>query len=89
MDTALAIEALVGFGVKYGGCTEFNTEKEFDDLIWEDERPRPKWSDLLTKWEEIKYIPFEKSELELIKEKVEEMDLKIKELESKIEVEKL
>ena len=57
MDTALAIESLVGIGVKYGGCTEFNTEEEFNKLRWNDERPRPNWVDLVAKWEEIKDIP--------------------------------
>ena len=84
MDTALAIEALVGEGVKYGGCTEFNTEEEFDKLRWNDERPRPKWSDLVAKWEEIKDIPEPKTEMELIQEKNIESETRITELETKI-----
>ena len=83
MDTALCIEKLAGLGVKYSGCTEFNTEEEFNKLRWNDERPRPKWSDLMVKWNEIKDIPEPKTEFELLKEKVDLMDLKINVLEKK------
>ncbi len=83
MDTALVIEALVGFGVKYGGCTEFNTEKEFDALRWNDERPRPKWQDLVAKWEEIKDILIPKTEMELLREEIQELKNRINILESK------
>ena len=81
MDTALAIEALVGIGIKYGGCTEFNTEEEFNKLRWNDERPRPKWVDLVDKWNEIKDIPEPKSEMELLREEMEVLKNRIMELE--------
>jgi len=84
MDTALAIEALVGIGVKYGGCTEFNTEIEFDNLRWNDIRLRPKWVDLVAKWNEIKDIPEQKTRIELLEDKINEMALKIKDLEKEV-----
>ena len=83
MDTAWAIWSLVGYGVKYGGCTEFNTEEEFNKLRWDDLRAKPKWVELVAKWEEIKDNPKPKTKLELLEAKVNEMDLKIKELEEK------
>ncbi len=87
MDTVLAIESLVGEGVKYGGCTEFNTEEEFNKLRWNDERPKPKWVDLVAKWEEIKDIPESKTEMELIQEKLIEYETRIAELEAKAALE--
>ena len=70
MDIALSIEALVGEGVKYGGAFEFNTEEEFNKLRWNDERPKPKWVDLVAKWQEIKDIPEPKTELELLQDEI-------------------
>lgn len=81
MDTTLAIEALVGLGVKYGGCTEFNTEEEFNNLRWNDERPRPKWKDLVTKWDEIKDIPEPKTKLEELEDSLKEAIERIAKLE--------
>lgn len=74
MDIALTIEALVGIGVKYGGCTEFNTEREFNNLRWNDERPKPKWSALVIKWEEIKDIPPPKTKLEALEARIAELE---------------
>ena len=83
MDTALAIEKLVGIGVKYGGCTEFNTKGEYSKLRWEDERPQPTWAELRAKWEEIKDIPEPKTELEILKEDIQILKDKINILENK------
>lgn len=81
MDTAYAIEKLVGLGVKYGGITIKNTKEEFNNLRWNDKRPRPKWAELVIKWEETKDIPEPKSELELLQEEMLELKTQIIELE--------
>jgi len=42
MDVALAIEALVS-EAEYFGSTTANTKECFDDLNWQDARPKPTW----------------------------------------------
>jgi hypothetical protein len=42
MDVALGIEALLPAAEYFGSTTE-NTKKCFDDLNWQDERPKPTW----------------------------------------------
>lgn len=84
MDTTLCIEKVVGLGVKYSGVTEFNTEEEYNKLIWEDERPKPKWSELVAKWEEIKDIPEPKTIIELLQEKQQDLESRIEQLENKL-----
>ena len=79
MQTAIAIERLVGLGVKYGGATQFNTEEEFNNLRWNDQRPRPKWKDLVAKWDEIKDEPLPKS----LQEELDEVKLRLTMLEVK------
>jgi len=73
MDTALTIESLVGFGVKYGGCTEFNTKEEFDKLRWNDVRAKPTWLELTARWDQIKDIPEPKTEIEIMQEEIEDL----------------
>lgn len=53
MDIALAIENLL-LAAKYGGSTTSNTKEQFDALRWEDERPKPTWSEVVASWEQIK-----------------------------------
>jgi len=79
MDTAIAIERLVGLGVKYGGATQFNTEEEFNNLRWNDQRPKPKWSDLVAKWDEIKDEPLPKT----IQEELDELKVRMSLVEMK------
>ena len=83
MDTALAIEKLVGIGVKYGGVTQFNTKGEYSKLRWEDERPQPTWAELRAKWEEIKDDPLPKTELELLREELVNIKLRLDQVEVK------
>ena len=42
MDVALGIEALLPAAEYFGSTTE-NTKKCFDDLNWQDARPKPTW----------------------------------------------
>ncbi len=49
MDVALSIEHLLP-EAEYGGTTEENTQAEFDDLRWEDSRPKPTWSQIEAAW---------------------------------------
>ena len=83
MDTALCIESLIGEGVKYGGCTEFNTEEEFNKLRWNDIRPRPKWVDLVSEWDNIKDIPEPKTELELLQDEINSLKSRMTNQEAK------
>jgi len=42
MDIALGIEALLP-AAEYFGSTTANTKQSFDDLNWQDARPKPTW----------------------------------------------
>ncbi len=42
IDIALGIEALLP-AAQYGGSTTDNTKECFDNLRWEDDRPKPTW----------------------------------------------
>ena len=42
MDVALGIEALIP-SAEYFGSTTDNTEESFDNLVWNDARPKPTW----------------------------------------------
>jgi hypothetical protein len=42
MDIALGIEALLP-AAEYFGSTNANTKECFDDLNWQDARPKPTW----------------------------------------------
>ncbi len=42
MDIALGIEALLP-AAQYFGSTTANTKEAFDNLNWQDERPKPTW----------------------------------------------
>ncbi len=81
MDVALAIEALVGLGVKYFGSTTDNTEEQYNKLQWNDERPKPLWAELIAKWDEIKDIPAPKDEDEFVQEKMDDHESRIKAIE--------
>ena len=45
MDIALSIEALLP-NAQYYGSTTANTEKTFNELNWQDERPKPTWKQI-------------------------------------------
>ncbi len=47
MDVALNIEYLVP-AAKYRGVTNENTEKEYNDLVWEDSRKKPSWDEIVS-----------------------------------------
>lgn len=46
MDIALILHKLVP-SAKYRGSLTDNTEESYNNIIWEDERPKPSWQDLL------------------------------------------
>jgi hypothetical protein len=46
LDVAIGIEELIP-QAKYGGSTFNNTEEEFDNLRWEDVRPKPTWQQVV------------------------------------------
>jgi hypothetical protein len=60
MDVALGIEALLP-AAQYGGSTTDNTQECFDDLRWEDERPKPTWKEIQDAYdalpEDVKHPP--------------------------------
>ena len=74
MDIALAIEALLGLGVKYFGSTTDNTKEAFDNLTWRDVRLKPKWEELLIKWEEIKDNFIYKTKIEELEERLSQLE---------------
>lgn len=85
MDVALAIERIL-IASKYFGCTDENTEEQYDKLRWNDKRiPKPTWEEIVIAWNEIKDLPNfgiirEKSELEL---KIDNLESRLKILEKK------
>ena len=48
MDIAILLN-----NYKYRGSVTANTEQSYNDLIWEDERPKPTWQELQAQWQEI------------------------------------
>jgi hypothetical protein len=81
MDIALAIEHML-YGAKYSGSVTANTQEQYDELDWQDERiQKPKWEDLLNAWNEIKDVQPPKSEMELLQDKIIELENRIKTLE--------
>ena len=52
MDLALAIEKIY-LDAQYFGSTAENTKEQFDNLNWQDERPKPTWKQIQDAW--IKY----------------------------------
>ncbi len=49
MDLALAIEKIY-LDAQYFGSTAENTKDEFDNLNWQDERPKPTWNQIQNSW---------------------------------------
>jgi len=49
IDVALAIEAILP-AAEYFGTTIENTKKCYDDLNWQDSRPKPTWKKLEDVW---------------------------------------
>lgn len=45
MGLAILIEKLVP-AAQYSGAFENNSRREYEDLVWEDQRPKPTWQDL-------------------------------------------
>lgn len=52
MDLALAIEKIYP-NAEYFGATTENSKTDFDNLNWQDERPKPSWKQVQDAW--IKY----------------------------------
>ena len=46
MDIALAIDHLVP-QAKYAGSTSGNDRKTYEDLVWEDDRKKPTWEEII------------------------------------------
>lgn len=44
-DVALALDVLVP-GAAYGGSLTANTKAAYDSIRWEDDRPKPSWTDV-------------------------------------------
>jgi hypothetical protein len=83
VDIALCIEELIGIGAKYFGSTTANTKECFDDLVWNDNRTKPKWEDILICWDQIKdrFIESELSlqeEIKILKDKIQQLESKSK-----------
>ncbi len=49
LDVALAIEALLP-AAEYFGSTTANTKECFDNLQWQDNRPKPNWKQIQDAW---------------------------------------
>ncbi|WP_027366926.1 hypothetical protein [Desulfocurvibacter africanus] len=49
MNVALALDALVP-AAKYGGSLTSNTQESYNELRWEDERPKPTWAEIEEAW---------------------------------------
>ena len=49
MDVALAIELIYKDAIWFN-CVTGNTQEEYEQLRWEDERPKPTWAELETAW---------------------------------------
>lgn len=49
MDVALAIE-LIHDKAQWGGSVTDNTQESFENIRWEDERPKPTWEELKAAW---------------------------------------
>ena len=49
MDLALAIEKIY-LNAQYFGLTDENSKEQFDNLSWQDERPKPTWKEIENAW---------------------------------------
>jgi hypothetical protein len=49
LDVALSIEALLPGAQYFGSLTE-NNKESFDDLNWQDSRPKPTWKQIQDAW---------------------------------------
>ncbi len=83
MEICICIEELVGIGTKYFGSTNDNTKECFDKLTWNDKRLKPKWQDILICWEQIKNREPEKTEIELLKREIEDLNARLNVIEKK------
>lgn len=53
MDVLLTLAALVT-SPNFAGVFEQNTREEYEQrIVWQDDRPKPSWADLLAKWPEV------------------------------------
>lgn len=59
MDIALALDSLVP-GADYRGSLTNNTAEAYDNIFWQDSRPKPAWQTIIEAWDQI--------ELDLAKE---------------------
>ena len=82
MDIALVLDRLIPGGDWQGSVTD-NTKEAFDNVRWNDERPKPSWEEMEAKWPEIEAEPEPKSEIEILKERIKVLeDHRIKQLEA-------
>lgn len=83
VHVALAIEYIIeqGLGVRgaqYNGSTTSNTEEQYNLIKWEDVRlPKPSWQEILDAWEIRKDIPEPKTEMELLEEKLNDLEARL------------
>ena len=70
MDIAATLDRLTP-GTDWQGSVTDNTKEAFDNIRWNDERMKPTWKEVQAKWLEIELEPEPKSEIELLKERVE------------------
>lgn len=52
MDVLLTLAALLP-SPEFGGSLTANTREAYQRIRWEDERPKPAWTDLLARWPEV------------------------------------
>lgn len=52
MDLAAAIENLLPEAI-YGGSTNENNQDCYDALDWQDDRPKPTWTEITKSWKTI------------------------------------
>ncbi len=49
MDIALVLESLLP-ACQYGGSLTTNTEEAYNNIRWDDERPKPSWEEIQIEW---------------------------------------
>ena len=83
VDVALAIEYIIEqslgvSGAQYGGSTTENTEEQYNKLRWNDVRlTKQSWQEILDAWNIRKDIPEPKTEMELMQEKIDDLDSRL------------
>lgn len=80
MDIIITLDKLVP-SAKFFGYPE--SREDYEELDWRDERKKPTWSELEQKWLEIKdkINEPEPTEVELLQQKVEDLESRLAALE--------